>query len=110
MKTKLIFALCCVFAAAAAQAAYKDGTYRGVGQGNASQIEVAVTVASGKITKIDVLKQGETEMLFNAASKHVIPAAVKANGVEGVEAVTGASNSSKGLISAISDALSKASK
>lgn len=91
-----------------AQAAYKDGTYNGVGSGNASQIEVAVTVAGGKITEVKVLKHGETEMIFGAAEKRMTKNIVKNNGTEGVETLSGATNSSKGILDAVNDALKSA--
>ena len=89
-------------------AAYKDGTYTGEGKGNASQIQVEVTVASGKITGVKVVKHGETEMLLKAAEKNVSKAIVEKNGTEGVQGVTGATNSSKGIIEAVNNALKKA--
>lgn len=88
--------------------AYKDGTYTGVGNGNASQIEVKVTVANGKVSKVDVVKQGETEMIFAAVESTLPAAVVAANGTKGVEAVTGASNSSKGFLEAVGKALEQA--
>lgn len=110
MKPRILFVTLCGLAALSAQAAYKDGSYTGSGKGNASVIEVNVSISGGKIAKIDVLKQGETPMLFEAASGAIIPGVIKANGLQGVDAVTGASNSSRGLMSAIKEALDKASK
>lgn len=88
--------------------AYKDGTYTGVGNGNASQIEVKVTVANGKVSKVDVVKQGETPMIFAAVEGALPEAVVAANGTKGVEAITGASNSSKGFLEAVNKALEQA--
>ena len=88
--------------------AYKDGTYTGVGSGNASQIEVQVTVAGGKVSKVDIVKQGETEMIFAAVASNLPAAVVEANGVKGVEAITGATNSSKGFLEAVGKALEQA--
>lgn len=88
--------------------AYKDGTYTGVGTGNASQIEVQVTVAKGKVADVKVLQQGETDMIFAAVESNLPSAVVQANGVKGVEVVTGASNSSKGFLEAVGKALEKA--
>lgn len=110
MNFKLLIATFCCVATVSAQAAYKDGTYTGSGKGNASTIELSVTVKGGKIVKIDILKQGETPMIFEAASGTIIPAVIEKNGIEGIEAVTGASNSSKGIITAVKNALEKASK
>lgn len=109
MLKRVIAAVAAVLLCAGAQAsAYKDGTYMGTGQGNASQIQVEVVVTGGKIASVKVPKHGETEMLLNAAQKKLSKSIVKNNGTEGVSAVTGASNSSKGIIEAVNKALEKA--
>ncbi len=108
MIKQLIVAASAALLCAGAQAAtYKDGTYTGEGTGNASKIQVEV-VAGGKITSVKVVKHGETEMLLNAAQKKLSKAIIKKNGTEGVAAVTGASNSSKGIIEAVNKALESA--
>lgn len=89
-------------------ASYKDGKYVGEGTGNASKIQVEVVVSGGKITSVKTLRHGETEMLLRAAEKNVSKAVVKNNGTEGVAAVTGASNSTKGIIEAVNKALAAA--
>ena len=86
--------------------AYKDGVY--TGNGNASQIEVQVTVAKGRVAKVDVLKQGETDMIFAAVESNLPAAVVKANGLKGVDTLSGATNSSKGFLEAVRNALAKA--
>ena len=47
-------------------------------------------------------------MLLNAAQKKLSKAIIKKNCTEGVAAVTGASNSSKGIIEAVNKALESA--
>ena len=108
MIKQLIVAASAALLCTGVSAAYKDGTYTGEGKGNASQIQVEVTVASGKITGVKVIKHGETEMLLKAAEKNVSKAIVEKNGTEGVQGVTGATNSSKGIIEAVNNALKKA--
>ena len=108
MIKQLIVAASAALLCTGVSAAYKDGTYTGEGKGNASQIQVEVTVASGKITGVKVVKHGETEMLLKAAEKNVSKAIVEKNGTEGVQGVTGATNSSKGIIEAVNNALKKA--
>ena len=83
-------------------------TYEGQGQGNASQITVQVQVKGGKVASVKVVKHGETAMLVGAAEKKLAKQIVANNGTEGVNAVTGASNSSKGIIAAVNQALAKA--
>lgn len=91
-----------------ANAALKDGTYEGQGKGNASVITVQVQVTSGKIASVKVVKHGETAMLIDAAAKKITKDAVGKIDTSSLTPVTGASNSSKGIITAINDALSKA--
>jgi len=109
MMKKIVIAAAAALIATGASAAYKDGTYTGVGQGRASQIEVAVTVKGGKVAKVEVTKHGDTPMLCDAAAGEIAPAIVKANGdMKKVELVSGATLSSKGIVDAAKDALSKA--
>ena len=108
MKKIIAVAAASLIAAGAAQAAYKDGTYEGTGKGRASDIKVQVDVKDGSVSDVKILSHGETEMIFEAAKADVVPAVVKANGVDGVAAVAGATLSSEGIKAAVKDALSKA--
>lgn len=66
----IVLALTFAAVCASVQAgAYKDGTYIGEGNGNASRIQVEVVVSGGKIASVNVLKHGETEPLLKAAQK-----------------------------------------
>ena len=105
---KLIVLAATALLAAGANAAYKDGSYTGEGQGKSGPVKVQVTVKAGKIASIKVLEQKETPMIFKGAEAGVIPAIVKANGTKGVATVSGATLSSKGIIAATNAALAKA--
>ncbi len=105
---KLIMLLAAACLATGAHAAYKDGTYEGSGEGLHGKIDVSVTVADGKISEVKVVKNEETDMIIAAAIDEVIPAIVKNNSVEGVQAVAGATFSSNGIMAAVKDALAKA--
>ena len=72
MMKKIVIAAAAALIATGASAAYKDGTYTGVAQGRASQIEVAVTVKAGKIAGVKVTKHGDTPMLCDAAADEII--------------------------------------
>ncbi|MGN9166224.1 flavocytochrome c [Tissierellaceae bacterium HCP3S3_D8] len=87
--------------------AYEDGVYEGVGGGNGGEIKVNVTVKDGKIESIDVVEHKETEILSDAAFEK-IPQAVIDNQSVNIDAVTGATYTSKGIILAVKDALKKA--
>lgn len=105
---KLIVLAAVALLAAGANAAYKDGSYTGEGQGKSGPVKVQVTVKAGKIASVKVLEQKETPMIFKGAEAGVIPAIVKANGTKGVATVSGATLSSKGIIAATNAALAKA--
>jgi len=85
---------------------FKPGKYTGESYGNASTIEVAVTVSDTKITSIEIVKQGETPILFDAARDIVISEILKEQTLA-VDTVSGATVSSKGIVSAVSKALEK---
>lgn len=105
---KIALLIAAAFMAAGAQAAYKDGTYVGEGQGNHGPIQVQVTVSGGKISDVKVLKHGETDMIIQAPMDMMIPEIVKANGTQGVETIAGATNSSKGIQEGVNKALEQA--
>ena len=105
---KLIVLAAAALLAAGANAAYKDGSYTGEGQGKSGPVKVQVTVKAGKIASVKVLEQKETPMIFKGAEAGVIPAIVKASGTKGVATVSGATLSSKGIIAATNAALAKA--
>ena len=105
---KLIVLAAAALLAAGANAAYKDGSYTGEGQGKSGPVKVQVTVKAGKIASVKVLAQKETPMIWKGAEAGVIPAIVKANGTKGVATVSGATLSSKGIIAATNAALAKA--
>ncbi len=89
-------------------AAYKDGEYEGEGKGNNGPIAVKVTVADGKISAVEVTEHAETENIYESAEGTVIDSIVANNGTAGVDAVTGATNSSRGIMEAVDNALADA--
>lgn len=96
-------------AAVNASAEYKDGTFEGTGNGNNGEIKVEVTVAEGKITDIVVKEHAETAGIYEGAEAAVIPAIIESQSTE-VDAVASATNSSKGIMEAVANALTEASK
>lgn len=82
----------------------KDGTYEGTGTGFRGQVKVAVTVKSHKITAIKVLSSSDDAAYFNRASKGVIQSIISKQSLN-VDAVSGATYSSKGIIAAVKNAL-----
>lgn len=87
-------------------AAYKDGTYTGTGTGFAGDITVKVKIAKGKIKKIQITKTSDDDGYIKKAET-LLDKIVKKQSTN-VDAVSGATYSSNGIIEAVRDALSKA--
>lgn len=83
---------------------YADGTYKGSGNGFRGKTEVTVTVESGVITDITVDSYKDDKEFFQKAKSGVISAIIKSQSL-GVDAVSGATFSSNGIIEAVKNAL-----
>lgn len=86
---------------------YKDGTYTGTGSGFHGIVKVSVTIKSNSIKSIKVLENHDDAAYFNRASGTLIPLMIKKQ-TTNVDAVSGATYSSNGIIKAVRNALSKA--
>lgn len=89
------------------QGTLKDGVYTGTGAGYGGTIKVEVTVQKGKISDIKVLSHSETLAYYNRAKK-LIDSIIKAQSVEGVDTVSGATLTSKGILTAVNACISQA--
>ncbi len=90
-----------------ASLAYTAGEYTGTGQGNNGPIEVKVTFDEGAIQAIEVLTHSETAGICDPAMER-IPAAILEGQTLAVDAVSGATNTSKGILAAVEDAVIQA--
>ncbi len=88
-------------------ALYTPGTYTGTGGGNNGDITVEVTLTENEITGIQVTSQHETYYMFSYVDDE-IPSAILEGQTLAVDTVAGATNSSRGLIAAVSNALEQA--
>ena len=88
--------------------AYKDGTYTGEATGNNGKIAVEDIVKDGFIDEINVTEHHETSTIFSSIQKNLIPDIIYSQTTEGVDAVTGASNSSTAMFEAVNAALASA--
>jgi len=84
---------------------FTDGTYTGTGTGyrNATTT-VKVTVSNGNISNIEVTSNGDDWQYFNRAESVVISEILDSQTVN-VDAVSGATFSSNGIMDAVADAL-----
>lgn len=88
-------------------AKYNDGTYTGTAAGRNGDVVVSVTVANGKIASVDVVQHEETPGLCEGAIAEVPAAIVKKNSPK-VDAVSGATLTSKAIMAATEAALANA--
>ena len=89
-----------------APSTYLDGIYTAEAMGFEGQITVQVTVAEDKITDITILS-AEDEEEYLSRAKRVIPAILEGQNPN-VDAVSGATYSSTGILNAVKLALAKA--
>ena len=86
---------------------YKDGKYIGEAEGFGGKVKVQVTVSNGKIADIEILSHSDGKEYMSKASALVNKIIKKQS--TNVDAVSGATYSSNGIINAVRNALNKAS-
>lgn len=87
-------------------AAYRDGTYYGTGKGFAGAMKVKVDIAGGKIASISIVSTKDGDSYVKSASSLLDTIVEKQS--TNVDTVSGATFSSRGIISAVRSALSQA--
>lgn len=87
-------------------AALADGTYQGSAEGYHGQIVLSVTVSGGQVTDITVESNNDTPRFFDYAVG-VVDTILEEQSLE-VDAVTGATFSSAGIMNAVYNALQEA--
>ena len=84
-------------------------TYSGSAQGFGSQVKVDVTLENGKVVDLKADDSGETYTMAGVTREgsveKVIAAIIAAGGTEGVDATSGATFTSKAIISVVNEAL-----
>lgn len=109
MKKILTVALAMMLSASmiATAAAYTPGTYTASAQGNNGPVEVTVTFDETSITSVVVGTNAETVGIRETAFEQVPTAIVKHQSL-GVDAASGATNSSNAIINAVADCVTQA--
>lgn len=83
---------------------YKDGTYEGTGNGYGGKISVKVAIKDGRIKDVQIISaKGEDSAYLSQASK-LLDQIVKEQSTD-LDAVSGATYSSNGILDAADDAL-----
>lgn len=86
---------------------YKDGIYTGVGQGFRPDLTVSVKIKSDKITNIQIVAINDTPRYYNEPVNTIPSEIIQAQSIN-VDAVSGATRSSNGIMMAVKDALRQA--
>ena len=86
-------------------AEYSDGVY----EGEHSFVKVRVTVENGKITEIEILRHGGGGKKYAEMIKPLIDEVIEKQSTE-IDAITGATVSSRNFKAAVEDALRKAAR
>ena len=94
--------------AAADAAHYNDGSYTAEGKGIGGKVPVTVEIRGGKIAEVTVGDNSETQGIGSKAIEQLPSAIVAANGIEGVDATSGATVTSKAIFTAVDDCLEQA--
>jgi Uncharacterized protein conserved in bacteria len=88
---------------------WKDGAWQGKAEGIHGDVLLTVTVQKGRIAKITIEKQEEAAGVTDLAFSRIPETIIKHQSPK-VDAVTGATGSSKAIMAAVEDALTKAVK
>ena len=103
----LLVFLMLVMTGTMALAAYTEGTYTATAQGNNGPVTVSVTFSADAITDVTVVEHSETAGLSDRPIAE-IPAAIVENQSLAVDTVSGATNSSNAILTAVADCVAQA--
>ena len=85
-------------------AVMQDGEYEGLGEGRSGMIKLVIEVKNHILTSIRILSQSESKFA-QPAEQQIIDAVLEKQTVEGVDAVSGATLTSNGMLTAIGMAI-----
>ena len=84
-----------------------DGTYEGTGKGNNGDIKVEMKVEDSKIVSINIVEHSETAGISDSAMEN-IPKEIVTGQTIAVDIISGATNSSNGIIEAVKSCIEQA--
>ena len=88
-------------------ATFKDGIYTGVADGYRPGLKVSVEIKNNVITSIEIIEHNEVNSRFYQKAMDTIPQAILDNQSTEVDATSGATFTSIGIMNAVNDALSQ---
>lgn len=89
-------------------ATFKDGTYTGEADGFRPGLKVSVEIKSNTITSIEVISHNEVNARYYQKALDTVPQEILDSQSTAVDATSGATFTSIGIMNAVNDALSKA--
>lgn len=87
---------------------FKNGTFEGTGEGYSGKVRVSITIENDTITAFSANADDDDPDFFDDAKSKVIPQIKSSLSAEGIDACSGATYSSKGIIEAAKNALEQA--
>jgi uncharacterized protein with FMN-binding domain len=87
---------------------YRDGEYEGTGQGLRGPVVIRLRLEAGILTGIEIVGHEDDEFTGGPAMEELAELVLEHNGPDGIDAVSGATESSAGFLAAVEDALVKA--
>lgn len=106
--TVMLMAIILTIFAGGTGSIYKNGVYTGTAQGYNGPIEVSLSIKNGRIREIKVLKQNETISDPRSVCEQLSGKVIVAQSVDKIDAVSGATITSKAFLTAVRNALDKA--
>ena len=87
---------------------FKNGTFEGTGEGYSGKVHVSITIENDVITAFSANSDDDDPDFFDDAKSKVIPQITSSLSADGIDACSGATYSSKGIIEAARNALEQA--
>ncbi|WP_028517905.1 FMN-binding protein [Ruminococcus flavefaciens] len=87
---------------------FKNGTFEGTGEGYSGKVHVSITIENDTITAFSANADDDDPDFFDDAKSKVIPQIKSSLSADGIDACSGATYSSKGIIEAAKNALEQA--
>jgi uncharacterized protein with FMN-binding domain len=102
--TFLLIITGCVMLGGGRGIAAPDGVYEGIGQGHRGPIHVQVRLSGGSITEIDILDSEEDRFVGGEAIEELLDLVIEYNTTD-IDAISGATESSRGFLEAVENAI-----
>ena len=116
MNTKKLQALFCTLFIAISFIACKksetilqDGIFVGAGEGKDGPITVSITITGGKVTDAEIISDSENPEISDVAKRRIMQLFKTSGSTKNIDAISGATLTSRGLIEALDAALISAS-